>query len=784
MDTPEETWKRWRGETIAEARNISFQLVPEPGNPGKMLLRKIILLQDLNLDEKLAAEEEFHSAQQLLELSHPSSEAAGSLAPHLPKILHASHEEDQIQILFDPPHAIPLDCVAKQQKLEFSTLSFWAIQICQILQFLQQQGMTRLFRWYRREEYFIAREGESGESLLLAGLGLSQVLRKLSRTSSLPPSSSAGQGLSDAQDLVNLQRYDDLYRLGTLLYSLSMGKEFQGDLSSLGSGEAPAEFPMEWEEIFERTLDFSLPDRFNSVLEAEERIQQIAEESARRPHDALQSLREVRLIHTPPDPGAHASAPALRWLSRALKPAGKATSAVLRVTSPGLTFLGKKIWKVISFPFESLYNSGREILLQALDSLAILWSLLASPAVRHGKKVLTAATAERDQERDRLLLLEEIGVHRRSLSESLWSLPGFKQVSAVWLHYFPKKIPRREIAIFARQLATLVRSGVTLSRAIQIIARQASHPQIRETMVDLALNLSRGRSLSLALNRYPSFFPHLYVTMIGIAETAGGLDQCLDKIAEYEEKKLSLVSRIGQAMVYPFVILGIFVLVSFFLLNYIFPNFVKLFEEAKVALPLTTKFLMLLVKVMRNPPSVGVLLLAISGFSFYFWSYLKTPLGKVHWDTWKIRIPYLGKVIQRAALTRFSWAVGLLYSSGVNYTEALELSSEASGNEAINDAIRESVKVLKQGGTFSEALQKTRNVPKMVTSMLALGEETGEVEHLLQKISDLYEIEIEHTLSTFSTLIEPFLITCMGFMVGIVMYALLVPLYYMLAALK
>lgn len=347
---------------------------------------------------------------------------------------------------------------------------------------------------------------------------------------------------------------------------------------------------------------------------------------------------------------------------------------------------------------------------------------------------------------------------------------------------FKPKVNQQSLTIFSRQFATMINAGLSLVRALDILAEQTEDKILKAAISDVKKEVEGGKALSAALYKHRHIFSDLYISMVKAGEIGGMLDEVLDRLAGFMEKDFQLKKKVQSAMTYPAIILVLAIGIVIFLVTYILPTFVNLFREMDVKLPFITQILITVVEALRQPLIVVSLIVlfivAVFGINLYY----QTPVGKRQIDLIMLNIPVFGLLNKKVAISRFARTLGTLLSSGVALMAALEIVSQVAGNAVLSTAIDNVRTKLREGENLSGPLTEAGIFPPMVTQMIAVGEETGNLDTMLNKIADFYDTEVEYTLSSLTSLIEPIMIVGMGGMVGFIVLAVFLPLYQLITA--
>ncbi|MCS6956041.1 MAG: type II secretion system F family protein [Candidatus Calescibacterium sp.] len=347
---------------------------------------------------------------------------------------------------------------------------------------------------------------------------------------------------------------------------------------------------------------------------------------------------------------------------------------------------------------------------------------------------------------------------------------------------FKPKVNQQALTIFSRQFATMINAGLSLVRALDILAEQTEDKILKTAIADVKKEVEGGKALSSALAKHRHIFSDLYISMVKAGEIGGMLDEVLERLAGFMEKDFQLKKKVQSAMTYPAIILVLAIGIVIFLVTYILPTFVNLFREMDVQLPIITQILITVVEALRRPEIViALIILVIIGF-LGLNVYYQTPVGKRQIDLIMLNIPVFGMLNKKVAISRFTRTLGTLLSSGVSLMASLEIVSQVAGNAVISTAVDGVRGKLREGENLSTPLTETGIFPPMVTQMIAVGEETGNLDTMLNKIADFYDTEVEYTLSSLTSLIEPIMIVGMGGMVGFIVLAVFLPLYQLITA--
>jgi type IV pilus assembly protein PilC len=335
----------------------------------------------------------------------------------------------------------------------------------------------------------------------------------------------------------------------------------------------------------------------------------------------------------------------------------------------------------------------------------------------------------------------------------------------------------KDLALFSRQFSTMISAGLSLVRVLSILEQQTSNKKLREVAGQVRLDVEAGRPLSEALGRHPKVFSSLYVNMVKAGETGGVLDEVLERISTFLEKEQALRSKVRAAMVYPALLTVAALLGLLFMTIVILPQFQTLFKElgGEASLPLPTQVAMAVSVVIRRfwYAVIGGMILT----AYLLRRYLRTSSGRAMYDRLKLRLPILGELNRKIVVARFSRTLGTLIASGVPIMQSLEVVAKAIDNTVIAQAVDAVRASIREGQSISIPLQFSGVFPPMVVQMAKVGEETGALEQMLNKVADFYDIEVETTVQSLTSLLEPLLIIFMGVVVGAMVISLYLPIF-------
>jgi type IV pilus assembly protein PilC len=340
-----------------------------------------------------------------------------------------------------------------------------------------------------------------------------------------------------------------------------------------------------------------------------------------------------------------------------------------------------------------------------------------------------------------------------------------------------KRIKLNDLVVFTRQFATMINAGLPIVRALYVLSEQTDKKKLKDVVDDVREEVEAGVALSEALEKHPTVFSRLYTEMVRAGEIGGMLDEVLLRIADQLEKDQELRRKIKGAMAYPVVVLAFSILAASFMLIFIVPIFAQMFEDLGGTLPLPTRIAIGLSNILTSP--FGILLYAALGLGvFLFLRWRKTENGRRVVDPAMLKLPArIGDVLQKTALARFARTLGTLSAAGVPILQALEITATSSGNWVIERALLKGQESIREGSPIYQPLEAEPVFPPMVTRMMAVGEETGDIDGMLSKIAEFYESEVDAAVKALTSIIEPIMIVVVGGIVGAIIIAMYLPMF-------
>jgi type IV pilus assembly protein PilC len=354
--------------------------------------------------------------------------------------------------------------------------------------------------------------------------------------------------------------------------------------------------------------------------------------------------------------------------------------------------------------------------------------------------------------------------------------PGtIQQELRLWWERWQHAVPPQILAVFWRQLSLLLEVGVPLLKALHQVADRTSHDAFRHVIQQVAADIEVGTSLSEALSRHPQIFSKLSVQVIEVAERGGVLDESLRLVAEELERHVEIRGKVRRALAYPITILLVGLLVMLFVLIYIIPEFVTIFADQNVALPLPTRILLGGIHILQS--YWFIVLLMAAGLGYLFLLYIRTVDGRLQWDRFKLKLPLVGNLLVKASILRFAQTFGTLLRGGVPILMALKLVQEHAENSVLANELAQAYRSVDQGNRLEVSLRQSVVFPPLAVDIVAVGEEAGQLDTVLFKLAEMYKDEVDQSVSIFSSVLEPLSLLVMGIFVAIVVWAVYMPYF-------
>ena len=382
---------------------------------------------------------------------------------------------------------------------------------------------------------------------------------------------------------------------------------------------------------------------------------------------------------------------------------------------------------------------------------------LAGAAVAGKLKAKTREDVERVLRQNRILVSS---ISKRSPEINIQFGTGIKKI---------------EISRFTRQFATMIGAGLPMVQCLDILSSQIENKALAKIINEVKEGVSGGATLSEAMARHPKIFDQLYTNMVEAGEVGGALDAILVRLAVYREKADKLVRKVKGAMVYPSVVAFVALSVTVGMLTFIVPVFAKMFGGLNAELPAPTQVILIISNFLQD--NFLYLIIGFVGIIVGIMYYKKTTVGELHWDKLMLNMPVLGNLVRKSSVARFTRTLGTLLASGVSILDALDITAKTAGNKVIANAINKSVVSIAEGDTITAPLKDSGVFPPMVTQMISVGEKTGGLDEMLNKIADFYDEEVDDAVTALTSVIEPIIIVFMGVVIGGIMIAMYLPMF-------
>ncbi len=344
------------------------------------------------------------------------------------------------------------------------------------------------------------------------------------------------------------------------------------------------------------------------------------------------------------------------------------------------------------------------------------------------------------------------------------------------------KVKDRDMAIFTRQFSTMIDAGLPLVQCLNILAAQSESKNLRGVTSSVARTVEDGATLADSLRKHPRTFDDLFTNMVEVGETGGILDVVLQRLAAYIEKAAALKRKVKSAMVYPASIIGVAFMVIVFMLTFVIPTFAAMFKDMGAELPLPTRVVIWLSDFVRS--YILLIIAGLVGCVFALRSYYRTENGKSTIDALLLKVPIFGMLIRKVAVARFTRTLGTLVQSGVPILEGLRITATTAGNKVVEKAVLQCRTSVTEGKTLAEPLKGSGVFPPMVTQMISVGEQTGSLDAMLNKIADFYDDEVDTAVNTLTSLLEPMMIVFLGGAVGGLVVAMYLPIFKLVTLIK
>lgn len=339
---------------------------------------------------------------------------------------------------------------------------------------------------------------------------------------------------------------------------------------------------------------------------------------------------------------------------------------------------------------------------------------------------------------------------------------------------FSKKVALKDLAVFCRQFATMLNAGLPIINSLGVMIEQSENKSLAKILAEINAEIESGSTLTQAFGKYPAIFPNLFISLVQVGETTGTIDNVLNRLAVYYEKEYELKEKIKSAMTYPTVVMVMACLVVIFLVTFILPIFEGVFQDMDIELPFITQFLLDSSHFLRTYWYLVLVLVGtvVYGLKIYF----GTENGRLNFDKYKIKMPVLGSMTLKMSVSRFSLSLAIMTSSGVPALQAIMVARDTLDNQILAKEIDSMQEFVRNGGNISGFLENSNNFPSMMSKMIAVGETTGSLDSMLDKIAEFYEKEVQFVVDRLTSLIEPVLIIFLGLTVGTIVLAIMLPM--------
>jgi type IV pilus assembly protein PilC len=343
--------------------------------------------------------------------------------------------------------------------------------------------------------------------------------------------------------------------------------------------------------------------------------------------------------------------------------------------------------------------------------------------------------------------------------------------------FFRRKIPAKAVVVFTRLFATMINAGLPLVQCLNILAAQEENAALAKVITQVRGDVESGLSLAESLKKHPKVFDSLYTNLVEAGEAGGILDVILSRLSNYIEKVEKLKKKVKGALVYPAVVSSVAIIVTMVILIFVIPIFEKMFSEVGQALPGPTRFVIALSRFVSK--NIFYMFLGAGGFVFLMRRFYRNEKGRIIIDDFLLRLPIFGILLRKVAVAKFSRTFGTMVSSGVPILEAMDIVAKSAGNKVVEKAIYNARGSIAQGKSISEPLAESKVFPPMVTQMIGVGEASGELDTMLNKIADFYDEEVDTAVSALTSMMEPIMMVILGGIVGGLVVAMYLPIFKM-----
>ena len=339
-----------------------------------------------------------------------------------------------------------------------------------------------------------------------------------------------------------------------------------------------------------------------------------------------------------------------------------------------------------------------------------------------------------------------------------------------------KRITQEDITVFTRQLATMMKAGLPLMQAFEIVARGHSNPSMTQMLMQVRADVEQGSALGKSFSKYPKYFDRFYCNLVSAGETGGVLEGLLDKLAVYKEKTQAIKKKVKTALTYPIAIMVVAVALIFVMMMFVLPAFGEVYSSMGAELPGLTQIVMSMSKFFVKYGWVMIVAIILAGFGLYK-LHQKSPAFQKRVDSIMLRLPIFGPIVRKATIARWSRTTATLFAAGVPLVEVLDSVAGAAGNILYEEATKDIQAKVTQGLSLTSRMQSTEMFPNMIIQMAAIGEESGSLDDMLNKAAEFYEEEVDIAVSTLSSLMEPIIMVVLGSIIGVILVAMYLPLF-------
>jgi len=388
---------------------------------------------------------------------------------------------------------------------------------------------------------------------------------------------------------------------------------------------------------------------------------------------------------------------------------------------------------------------------------------------------LVQSTIEATDEKSAVDLLMEKGLSLVSIRQGKSGIKMNMQLS------FLERVGKKDLVVFSRQFSVMLKASVPVVQALRILVKQTDNLKLKGILSDVAGEVDGGMRLSQALGQHPKIFGDFFIAMIKSGETSGKLDEILEYLADQQEKDYDLMSKIKGAMIYPAFIVCMLFVVGIVMMVVVVPKLTDMLQETGGELPTSTKILIAVSGFMAS--YWWLLIILIAGLIIGIKYLTRLPQGKTYLDWITIKLPIFGKLFKHIYLVRLCRSLATLTTGGIPLVKALEITSQVVGNKVYRDVIDKTIEEVQEGGTIGGVFIKSKEIPAMVSYMISVGEQTGKLDLVLQKLSDFYTREIDNLVANLVSLIEPLIMVVLGVAVGLMVAAIIMPMYNLASSL-